>query len=362
MTAITLPQPRDPGSAPPAEDFARLAKRVRDAGLMGKRPGYYSVKITATSVALVVLGTIGVLLASSWWTIVVALGVAFTLGQLSFIAHDAGHRQVSRNRRHNHVIGMVLTNLCAGFSFTWWLDKHNRHHAHTNQPGKDPDLEPGALAYTRDQVEARQGLPRWFARIQAVTLVPLLFLEAVNLHVASVIHLIRRRDRGAVVEAALLIGHAALFFVAPFLVMGIWQAVVFVLVTQTAFGFYLGASFVTNHVGMPVLSSTGHHDYLRRQVLTSRNLRRRGRDRIRGRRPGRPDRAPPLPLHAPRQSAPGPGAGPVVLRRRVDQLHRGQCLAGLPGRLRPPLDHRRPAPPSDHGVRVRGQPGEWSTP
>ncbi len=276
MTAITLPQPPDPGPVAPTEDFARLAKRVRDAGLMGKRPGYYSVKIAATSVALLILGTIGVLLASSWWTIVVALGVAFTLGQLSFIAHDAGHRQVSRNRRRNHVIGMVLTNLCAGFSFTWWLDKHNRHHAHTNQPGKDPDLEPGALAYTRDQVEARQGLPRWFARIQAVTLVPLLFLEAVNLHVASVIHLIRRRDRGTVVEAALLVGHAALFFVAPFLVMGLWQAVVFVLVTQTAFGFYLGASFVTNHVGMPVLSATGHLDYLRRQVLTSRNLRRRG--------------------------------------------------------------------------------------
>ncbi len=95
------------------------------------------------------------------------------------------------------------------------------------------------------------------------------FLEAVNLHVASVIHLIRRRDRGAVVEAGLLIGHAALFFVAPFLVMGVWQAVVFVLVTQTAFGFYLGVSFVTNHVGMPVLSATGHLDYLRRQVLTS---------------------------------------------------------------------------------------------
>ena len=276
MTATTLPQPSDPGPALPAADFARLAQRIRDAGLMGRRPGYYSVKIAATSVALIILGTIGFLLASSWWTIVVALGIAFTLGQLSFIAHDAGHRQVSGNRKRNHAIGLVLTNLCAGFSFTWWLDKHNRHHAHTNQPGRDPDMEPGALAYTRDQVEARRGLPRWFARIQAVTLVPLLFLEAINLHVASVVHLVRRRDRGAVVEAGLLLGHAALFFVAPFLVMGVWQAVVFVLVTQTAFGFYLGVSFVTNHVGMPVLSATEHLDYLRRQVLTSRNLRRGG--------------------------------------------------------------------------------------
>ena len=280
MTATALPRLADPDSddpttAAPADDFASLARRVRAAGLMTKRQGYYSVKIAATSAALLALGTVGVLLGSSWWTSLVALGVAFTLAQLSFIAHDAGHRQVSRNRRRNHAIGLILANLCAGFSFAWWLDKHNRHHAHTNQPGKDPDLEPGALAFTRDQVEARGGLPRWFARIQAITLVPLLFLEALNLHMASIIHLAQRRDRGVIIEAPLLTANAGLFFVGPFLVMGVWQAVVFVAVTQTAFGFYLGASFLTNHVGMPVQSAADDLDYLRRQILTSRNLRQR---------------------------------------------------------------------------------------
>ena len=275
MTATALLPPPDPGPPVPPEDFASLAKRVRDAGLMGKRPGYYSVKIAATSTALVALGVIGVLLGSSWWTAAVALGVAFTLGQLSFIGHDAGHRQVSRNRKRNYALGLLLTNAVAGFSFSWWLDKHNRHHAHTNQPGKDPDLEPGALAYTRDQVEARRGLPRWFARFQAITLVPLLFLEAINLHVASIAHLVRQRGRSAATESGLLLVHAGLFFVAPFLLMGVWQAVVFVLITQTAFGFYLGASFLTNHVGMPIPSTTDDLDYLRRQVLTSRNLRQR---------------------------------------------------------------------------------------
>ena len=273
MTPITVPSP--PAPAPAPEDFASLAKRVRDAGLMGRRPGYYSVKIAATSTTLVVLGVVGVVLASSWWTVVVAMGIAFTLGQLSFIAHDAGHRQVSRNRKRNHAIGLLLTNMCAGFSFSWWLDKHNRHHAHTNQPGKDPDIEPGALAYTRDQVEARRGLPRWFARIQAVTLVPLLFLEAINLHIMSILHVVRSRTRANAIEAGLLALHFALFFVAPYLVMGVWQATVFVLVTQTAFGFYLGASFLTNHVGMPIESAHADLDYVRRQILTSRNLRQR---------------------------------------------------------------------------------------
>ena len=104
---------------------------------------------------------------------------------------------------------------------------------------------------------------------------PLLFLEALNLHMASIIHLAQRRDRGVIIEAPLLTANVGLFFVGPFLVMGVWQAVVFVAVTQTAFGFYLGASFLTNHVGMPVQSAADDLDYLRRQILTSRNLRQR---------------------------------------------------------------------------------------
>ena len=89
------------------------------------------------------------------------------------------------------------------------------------------------------------------ARVQQVTLVPLLFLEALNLHIASIVALTRRRDRPALVEAGLLVGHAALFFVAPFLVLPPLRAALFVLVTQVVFGFYLGASFLINHVGMP---------------------------------------------------------------------------------------------------------------
>jgi fatty acid desaturase len=36
---------------------------------------------------------------------------------------------------------------------------------------------------------------------------------------------------------------------------------------------YMGASFAPNHKGMPILPSGDKTDYLRRQVLTSRNIR-----------------------------------------------------------------------------------------
>lgn len=47
----------------------------------------------------------------------------------------------------------------------------------------------------------------------------------------------------------------------------------FILLQQGLFGVYLGASFAPNHKGMPILRREDKHDFLRRQVLTSRNIR-----------------------------------------------------------------------------------------
>jgi fatty acid desaturase len=45
-----------------------------------------------------------------------------------------------------------------------------------------------------------------------------------------------------------------------------------VVVHQALFGIYLGCSFAPNHKGMPILSADDETDFLRRQVLTSRNV------------------------------------------------------------------------------------------
>ena len=266
------------GSAAPAqsaagrEDFAELSRKVRDDGLLTRRRGYYTVKIGATVGALFALVGTALLLGNTWWNLCVAVGLAFVLAQLGFIGHDAGHRQICTRRRDNDAIGLVVANLFTGFSFGWWLSKHNRHHAHTNRPGKDPDMAPGALVYTREQVQDLGRIGRLYASAQAVLLVPLLFLEALNMHVASAAALARRRDLAALVEAGLLIVHVGVFFVMPFAVLSPVRAVVFIAVTQSLFGFYLGVSFLTNHVGMPVMVPGDELGFLRRQVLTSRNL------------------------------------------------------------------------------------------
>jgi fatty acid desaturase len=51
------------------------------------------------------------------------------------------------------------------------------------------------------------------------------------------------------------------------------KAVLFIFIPQGLFGVYLGASFAPNHKGMPILRPQDERDFLRRQVLTSRNIR-----------------------------------------------------------------------------------------
>jgi fatty acid desaturase len=65
--------------------------------------------------------------------------------------------------------------------------------------------------------------------------------------------------------------HAIAYFSAVFLVLSPLQAIAFVLVHQALFGVYLGMTFAPNHKGMP--HPEGDEDYLRKQVLTSRNVR-----------------------------------------------------------------------------------------
>ncbi|MEV1157189.1 acyl-CoA desaturase [Micromonospora chokoriensis] len=255
-------------------EYADLSRLVRDAGLLDRRPSRYAARVTAVLGGLVLLGVLFVRLGPSWWQTVTAAGVAVLLAQLAFLGHDAGHRQIFRSRRANDVVGLVCANLVTGISFGWWVDKHNRHHAHPNTEGRDPDLAVAPLSFTAGQAAAQRGLRALFVRHQAALFFPLLLAEGLHLHGASVRAVVRRGGlKRRRTEAALLVVHFAGYLGAVFLVLSGPQAIVFILVNQAVFGLYLGSSFAPNHKGMPILTEADNLDYLRRQVLTSRNVR-----------------------------------------------------------------------------------------
>jgi len=258
-------------------DYAALCRQIRQAGMLKRRPGYYSVKIAANLALLAAGGVAFVLLGHSWYQMFVAafLGVVFT--QLAFVGHDAGHRQIAGSRRANDLLGLLHGNLLVGLSYGWWVTKHNRHHANPNHEGRDPDIASGAIAFTPGDALARKAWPaRAMARRQAYLFFPLLLLEGINLHVASVRALIggqTGRSRSKPVEALLLAAHVAGYVTVLLVFLTPLQALVFLVVHQSVFGFYMGCTFAPNHKGMPILQDEDKLDYLRRQVLTSRNIR-----------------------------------------------------------------------------------------
>ena len=267
---------RRPPAAGRGSDYAELSRKIKQAGLFDRRPTYYAFKIGA-NLALYAAGwVVFALLGRSWWQLLVAAFLAVMFTQVAFVGHDAGHRQIFRSKRANDLLGHLHGGLLVGLSYGWWVDKHNRHHSHPNQEGRDPDIGGGAIAFTQAQARARRGLGALLARSQAYLFFPMLLLEGLNLHVASVRALLDRTgtpSKSKPAEAALLIVHTAGYLTALFLVLSPLQAVCFLLVQQGLFGMYMGCSFAPNHKGMPTFGADDKIDYLRRQVLTSRNVR-----------------------------------------------------------------------------------------
>ncbi|MDN5751501.1 MAG: acyl-CoA desaturase [Pseudonocardia sp.] len=239
---------------------------------MARRPHHYRVRIAACAVAWVGGCTAFVLLGASWWQLATAVFLAAVFTQIGFLGHDAGHRQVYGSRRADDVLGVLCANAAIGLSYGWWVGKHNRHHAHPNHSDRDPDIGDGALAFTRAQARARASVVgRAVARHQAVLFFPMLLLQGIALHVYSVMAL-RESYRTRPVEAGLLVAHLVAYVAVVLVVLPPLQALAFVAVHQGLFGAYMGCAFAPNHKGMPVVTDAEQLDYLRRQVLTSRNV------------------------------------------------------------------------------------------
>jgi fatty acid desaturase len=262
-------------SAPPearGSEYAQLSRQIKQAGLLERRPAYYICKIAVTVGLLAAGWTAFILVGNSWWQLAVAAFLAVMFTQMGFLGHDAGHRQIFGSRRANYVLGVLHGNLGIGLSYGWWVNKHNKHHAHPNTEGADPDIMLGALAFSPSQARTSGPVARLVYRYQAYLFFPMLLGEAISLHTSSIRALTSRTSHRSL-ETALLAAHTIGYLTVVFLVLSPVKAVVFIVVQQGLFGLYLGSSFAPNHKGMPILDAADRTDFLRRQVLTSRNVR-----------------------------------------------------------------------------------------
>jgi fatty acid desaturase len=271
MSSIQLTEARAPRA--PRSLYTDLAAEIRASGLMHRRHAWYLTRMAAVLGAFAGVWVGFGLLGNSWFQLILAGALGVLVTQFGFLGHDAAHRQIFRSAAWNDWTSRGLATL-AGLSHGWWRSKHNRHHGAPNQEGRDPDIAPGVVAFTPAIVASRTGLAAWLTKRQGWLFFPLLTLEGINLHVASIRPLFSRdASRQQRIESALVVVWLAAYVALVLVLLPPGKASAFFAVQSGVFGVCLGASFAPNHKGMPIVPHTMKIDFLRRQVLTSRNVR-----------------------------------------------------------------------------------------
>ncbi|MEX1252774.1 MAG: acyl-CoA desaturase [Dehalococcoidia bacterium] len=252
-------------------DYADLKRRIVEKGLLDKQLPYYVTNV-AIRLALLAASVAFLLVVDNFWLQLLNAGfLAFAFAQIGFLGHDAGHRQIFNGAPRNDLFGLI-PNFLLGLSRSWWIDTHNEHHVSPNDLDRDPHTQLPIFAFSEEQARAKQGLPRRLVGYQAFYFFPILLLEGIGTKAASVQYLLANNPKGRAVEALIMALHVVAYLGLVFYALSPGQAVAFIVVHQALFGLYLGLVFAPNHKGMPLLDDESQLDFVRRQVLTSRNI------------------------------------------------------------------------------------------
>lgn len=255
--------------------FTELAQLVRNRGLMRRRYGYYWTKLIAAPLAVLICLVVFVWIGDSWWQLLTAAVLAIVFTQIAFLGHDAAHRQIFTSGRWNDWVSIILGDLLVGMSYGWWQHKHTRHHANPNKLGSDPDIELPVIAVTAESAARHHGrVVAWLRAHQGLFFFPILLFEGLSLHASSVRRVfVKGRLERRWAEITFLTLRMVGYIVLVFVVLSPGIAFAFLGVQLGLFGFYMGIAFAPNHKGMPVVPRDLKLDFLRRQVMMSRNIR-----------------------------------------------------------------------------------------
>ena len=256
-----------------ASSYTALAKRIKAEGLLERRPGWYVLRSIVLATLLAVGVVLLVTLGRTWWQLLTAVYFSFVFTQIAFMTHDSAHKQIFTSGPRGELVSRLLSNLVVGLSYGWWMNKHTRHHANPNTIGKDNDILPGAVVFVPEDMAPRSGFKGWLTAHQGFYFVPILMLAGLDLHVNAVkaiagVEPVPHRVQESVFIGVRLIGFATLVI----LVLGPVLGLAFMAVQLASFGVYMGGTFAPNHTGMRLIGHGQKVDYLRRQVLTSRNI------------------------------------------------------------------------------------------
>lgn len=264
---------RAPSQRRTQTDYADLKRLIQSSGLLERRYGYYARRGAILGAAIAGIWVGFAFIGDSWVQMAVAAAFGLILTHVAFLSHDADHRQVFRSGPANEWLATCLGGLLMGMSAGWWKIKHTRHHANPNKIGADPDIEPAVIVFYPDRERKRGRIATFLSDRQGWWFFPILTVEGMNLHVQSIVTLFGRAPvKRRAVELAMMSARWGAYVTVLFLVLSPGIASAFLGVQMAVFGMYMGCSFAPNHKGMPIVPRDTKLDFLRRQVLMSRNI------------------------------------------------------------------------------------------
>ena len=275
--------------------YRDLRTKLIAAGMFNADPLYYVWKCASNLLILAASASCAIFSESFAVHMVGAVLLALFWQQCGWLAHDFLHHQVFKNRTYGDLMGVIVGDLCQGFSVHWWKTKHNSHHAVPNLHASsvdaadgDPDIDTlPILAWSLKMAETVKDSPnaRFLIKWQAFFYFPvLLFARLAWAHQSWVFvfggygqHSVKgakndqKRIQYPTLEKIALIGHyVCLFSILSH--MPILNAIAFFIVAQTGCGLFLAIVFGLGHNGMAVYPADKRPDFWKLQVTTTRNV------------------------------------------------------------------------------------------
>ena len=197
--------------------------------------------------------------------------LAFLTVHAGFLAHEAGHGAITRNRHAIGWIGQVFNTLLTALCYSYYCHIHRRHHPHCNDRGRDPDMQSDFFSMYPQSAREKTGLGKLISRRQSVLIWILVWLQPFTLKIDS-IRFLRQNPRTTRVDQLVVLLHFALWFVPPVVLLGLPAALLNYGLMSLLAGPYLGVIFLVNHIGTRVIEPDESISFLMQELSTTRNL------------------------------------------------------------------------------------------
>jgi fatty acid desaturase len=235
---------------------APLRSALYAAAIAGTYAAAYALLLAAPPLPVRVLGCIV---------------LAFLCVQAAFLAHEAGHGAITRDRRLSICIGQLSSTLLTGLSYSYYRHVHRAHHRYTNERERDPDMQSGLFGLYPESAAAKRGFARHVARHQSVLIWILVWLQGLTFKLHSLRYLAAnpRATRG---DQLVLVAHYAMWLAIPVTVLGPADALCNYGVMTLFIGGYTGALFLVNHIGTRVIGPHESLPFALHEIAVTRNL------------------------------------------------------------------------------------------